>query len=59
MQTRFQIISDTHMQHRKLSGLTGDLLIHCGDMFNLSEPADSGVADIETWFAEQDFQTIL
>jgi predicted phosphodiesterase len=27
------IISDTHGQHARLSGLEGDVLIHCGDCF--------------------------
>jgi len=53
------VISDTHNQHERLGKLHGDVLIHCGDMFNLFEPSDEDIAKIDAWFGKQDFDVIL
>ena len=53
------IISDTHNQHNLLGQLRGDVLIHCGDMFDLFQPNDDDIANIDAWFARQDFELIL
>ena len=37
------IISDAHERHDAFGSLEGDVLIHCGDMFDLFEDGESGV----------------
>lgn len=56
---RITIISDTHRQHAALGRLSGDVLIHCGDMFSLFEGDEGDIYDIDQWFALQDFHAIL
>ncbi len=53
------IISDTHNRESALGNLSGDVLIHCGDMFELSDPSDSSVERMDAWFGSLDFQEIL
>ena len=53
------IISDTHGQHEKLGILSGDVLIHCGDMFNLFSRDDDEMEKIDEWFGRQNFELIL
>jgi len=53
------IISDTHGEHEKLGRLSGDVLIHCGDMFNMFSPKDDDVERIDDWFGRQQFDLIL
>lgn len=56
---KITIISDTHNLHRQFAPLQGDVLIHCGDMFNLRNDDPSVIADIDDWFGEQQFDLIL
>jgi len=53
------IISDTHGQHQKLGKLTGEVLIHCGDMFNMFNQSHEDFDRMDDWFGEQDFDLIL
>jgi len=53
------IISDTHSQEDQLGCLSGDVLIHCGDMFNMFKEDDDDVWRMDKWFGEQDFDLIL
>ncbi len=53
------VISDTHGDHSKLSGLSGDVLVHCGD-FCLGDKGAQGVLeDLDTWFGRQPFKHVL
>lgn len=56
---KITIISDTHSQHAELGTLSGDVLIHCGDMFNLCDRGDDHAHRLDEWFGEQDFDLIL
>ena len=53
------IISDTHSMQDKLGHLSGDVLIHCGDMFNMFSENDDDFERMDDWFAGQDFDLIL
>lgn len=53
------IISDTHLRHGEIELGSGDLLIHCGDMFNLSNRQPSQLAFLDDWFGRQSFDQIL
>ena len=53
------IISDTHNQHDDLGHLSGDVLIHCGDMFNILNSDENDITRMDAWFGEQDFDLIL
>ena len=53
------IVSDTHQRHEEFERLEGDVLIHCGDMFDLFGDAETDIADIDRWFGEQDFDLVL
>lgn len=53
------VISDTHRQHDKLGRLSGEVLIHCGDMFSLFDGRDDDMERIDAWFGEQVFDLIL
>ncbi|WP_185965142.1 metallophosphatase domain-containing protein [Glacieibacterium frigidum] len=59
MQTRVTVISDTHWRHDDIALPAGDLLIHCGDMFNLSTRAPQQVRAMDEWFGRQKFERIL
>ena len=53
------IISDTHGQHEELVDLSGDVLIHCGDMEGIFSSEADALSKIDSWFARQDFEHIL
>ena len=53
------IISDTHGKHDSLGKLSGDVLIHCGDIGIGSRPTLDQVLDLDAWFGTQDFQLKL
>lgn len=58
---RIVVISDTHGRHRELGNLSGDVLVHAGDIEMLFE-RDMGrfyLDDIDDWFAEQHFDRIF
>lgn len=50
---RIVIISDTHGQQDVLPELSGDVLIHCGDLCGDDDGRD--LPHVDAWFAEQDF----
>lgn len=56
---KISIISDTHNLHRQFKPLSGDVLIHCGDMFNLGTQDPSALQDLDDWFGEQQFDLVL
>jgi len=56
---RLTIISDTHGEQDKLGRLSGDVLIHCGDMFNMFNQSDDDFDRMDAWFGEHDFDLIL
>ena len=56
---KLTIISDTHGEHEKLVGLVGDVLIHCGDMFNMFNQDDEDFDRMDAWFGRQDFDLVL
>lgn len=56
---RITVISDTHMQHRKLRLEGGDLLIHCGDLFQDFRVLGTEVAEVDEWFGSLDYERIL
>lgn len=53
------IISDTHGRHEDLGRLSGDVLVHCGDMESLFRTDDRAVAQMDAWFGRQRFDHIL
>lgn len=59
METRVTVISDTHCRHDEMNPPAGDLLIHCGDMFNLSSRAPRLISEMDEWFGRQKFERIL
>ncbi|MEI6419912.1 MAG: metallophosphatase domain-containing protein [Sphingomonadales bacterium] len=59
METRVTVISDTHGRHDEIALPAGDLLIHCGDMFNLSGSSPQQIQAMDDWFGRQDFERIL
>jgi Icc-related predicted phosphoesterase len=59
METTVTIISDTHLRHREIDLPGGDLLIHCGDMFDLFNETGSEVPEIDEWFGRQKYGRIL
>jgi len=56
---RVTVISDTHMQHERLRLPEGDLLIHCGDMFDLYSKNAADLRSVDDWFARQPFDKIV
>ena len=56
---RVTVISDTHMQHERLVLPEGDLLIHCGDMFDLYSRNPADLRGLDSWFARQPFDRIV
>lgn len=56
---RIVIISDTHERHQAFPPLEGDVLIHCGDMFELMDTAGMRLEDMDRWFGEQRFDLVL
>ncbi|PZN92309.1 MAG: hypothetical protein DCF31_16730 [Alphaproteobacteria bacterium] len=59
MDTRVTVISDTHWRHDELDLPAGDLLIHCGDMFDLFSRSPLRLSRMDAWFRRQPFETIL
>ena len=59
METRVTVISDTHCRHAEIDLPAGDLLIHCGDMFELFGETTPQLASIDKWFGRQKFKRIL
>lgn len=53
------VISDTHGDHAALGALSGDVLIHCGDVCLGSHRAPQVLDDLDAWFARQAFRHIL
>lgn len=53
------VISDTHGGHEDLGRLSGDILIHCGDVEHLFRSDDRALQRIDSWFARQNFDQIL
>jgi Icc-related predicted phosphoesterase len=53
------VISDTHNQEHRLGHLSGDVLIHCGDLFNLFSPKPDDLARLDAWFGTLAFDAIL
>ena len=51
---RVVLISDTHMQHRKLVMPKGDLLIHAGDFTNQGRAKD--IKDFDDWLEGLDYR---
>lgn len=56
---KITIISDTHGEHDKLGVLAGEVLIHCGDMFNMFGSSADDFARMDEWFGKQRFDLIL
>ena len=56
---KLTVISDTHGKQGKLGCLSGDVLIHCGDMFNMFNQSNEDFDRMDEWFGEQDFDLIL
>lgn len=56
---KLTIISDTHLRHEELGTLSGDVLIHCGDMFDLFDETWIGLEQMDEWFSRQRFDLIL
>jgi len=50
---RLVLISDTHMQHRKLVMPKGDVLIHAGDFTNKGRVKD--INEFDSWLGELDY----
>lgn len=53
------VVSDTHGRHGELGLLSGDVLIHCGDVFNAFEENADEMAELDAWFGQQRFARIL
>lgn len=53
------IVSDTHGRHDELGVLSGDVLIHCGDVCLGYDPDDSQIEAIDRWFLRQHFAAVL
>jgi Calcineurin-like phosphoesterase superfamily domain len=58
MDTSVTLISDTHCKHQQIDLPSGDLLIHCGDMFDLFSNTTS-LSELDEWFGQQKFGCIL
>ncbi|MGB1142223.1 MAG: metallophosphoesterase, partial [Halioglobus sp.] len=59
---KITIVSDTHGNHDQITGLSGDVLIHCGDMFNQFDmfgQEDEQFEGLDAWFGRQDFDLVL
>ncbi|WP_415921681.1 metallophosphatase domain-containing protein [Tateyamaria sp. SN6-1] len=53
------VISDTHGDHAALGPLSGDVLIHCGDVEHLFRRDPQALSRMDAWFGQQDFAHIL
>jgi len=56
---KLTIISDTHGEQDKLGILSGEVLIHCGDMFNMFSSENDDFDRMDQWFGLQQFDLIL
>lgn len=56
---KLTVISDTHGEQENLGTLSGDVLIHCGDMFNMFNEANEDFDRLDDWFGRQDFELII
>ena len=56
---KLTVISDTHGHHEKLGVLSGEVLIHCGDMFNMFDRGPNDFEQLDAWFGRQRFDLIL
>jgi Icc-related predicted phosphoesterase len=56
---RIVVISDTHWKHEELGQLEGDVLIHCGDIYNAFDKNPQTLVNLDHWFGQQQFQRIL
>ena len=56
---KLTIISDTHMRHDELGVLGGEVLIHCGDLFDLFDPDGRDLKKVDAWLSKQRFDLIL
>ena len=56
---KLTIISDTHLDQETLGVMSGDVLIHCGDMFNLFGGSSDDFERMDEWFGKQQFDLIL
>jgi Icc-related predicted phosphoesterase len=54
---RLVCISDTHSLHRQVDIPKGDILIHCGDIGNVSDLAE--MSDFCSWINDLDFQRAI
>ena len=56
---KITIISDTHGGQEALGDLSGDVLIHCGDVETLFQRNPGAIAAMDDWFGRQRFAHIL
>lgn len=56
---KLTIISDTHGEQDKLGVLAGEVLIHCGDMFNMFGSDSDDFERMDEWFGKQKFDLVL
>jgi Icc-related predicted phosphoesterase len=56
---RITIVSDTHNLHDRVDLPAGDVLIHCGDMFDLFQETSGDIERMDEWFGTLDFDLIL
>ncbi len=56
---KLTVISDTHMRHEELGALSGDVLIHCGDVLDLFDSQADDLDRVDDWFGTLDFDLIL
>ena len=47
------------MRHEELGILSGDVLIHCGDMFDLFDKNPADLEKMDLWFSRQRFDLVL
>lgn len=56
---KLTLLGDTHMRHDELGPLSGDVLIHCGDMFDLFQQQRRDLKQVDAWFSQQEFDLTL
>lgn len=56
---RIVVISDTHQRQESFGELEGDVLVHCGDMFDLFADNAMELRTMDQWFGRQKFDVIL
>jgi Icc-related predicted phosphoesterase len=59
METTVTIISDTHLRHQEIDLPGGDLLIHCGDMFDLFNETGPDVSEMDEWYGRQRYGQVF